>query len=142
MPNPFPRSGYGSAMPSERDLHDGPAQRLVAGMRLSIHGEGQGDAPGDFFDSLRLHLPVPVPLDVVVSPEAMAKYNEVFIFTLKLKRASINARELWQRLQRLRPSAHQRADFTAAHQLHSMRLHVSCTAHCHPLSSDGEAIHQ
>ena len=83
----------------------------------------------DAFDGISLELPVPPPLDKLLTPQSMYAYRAIHRLLLKTERACDALSALWMRLRKPSPNERGNADnvepqFSGAHAWHALRLHV------------------
>ena len=111
------------------------AETAAGAGRLAASAATSGASPEELrhrigaFDALRLELPIPAPLDAVISAKAMDQYANLFRLILRVRRAAAALSAIWTTLQHEhKPHDSQgrqgRGDLEEAHAWHLLRLHV------------------
>jgi hypothetical protein len=126
----------GAGLGGGANAHDGANAGTAAGAgRLAASAATSGASPEELrhrigaFDALRLELPIPAPLDAVISAKAMDQYANLFRLILRVRRAAAALSAIWTTLQHEhKPHDHHdhqgRGDLEEAHAWHLLRLHV------------------
>jgi len=116
-----PSPSYGKARWRGRAMQRDEGNGAQGGLRLEpVRAAAELLRVGSL-DHLRLSLRVPPPLHTVVGDVEMGRYNDIFLFLLKMKHVAAAIRAMWHGLH-LRRS--QTRDLASAHNEHRMRLHV------------------